>query len=220
VTSSGHTNPAASDNSADRAEISDSELLRRHLAGDPAAFEVLINRYKVELYSFLSRFTGDRTLAEDVFQEAFLQLHLSAGAFDQSRRLRPWLFTIAANKARDAMRSRARRQAAPLDAEVAGSEGEATYLDLMPANIPEPVESLLNLETRRAVQSIVEEMPEHLRTVLLLSYFHDFPYKEIAEILSVPLGTIKSRLHAAVKLFAKRWKALVETSGHERSESK
>ena len=220
MTSSGHTNAADSGSSTGRADISDSELLGRHLAGDPGAFEALTNRYRGELYNFLARFTGDRTLAEDVFQEAFLQLHLSAGAFDTSRRLRPWLFTIAANKARDAMRSRARRQAAPLDAEVSGSEGEATYVDLMPANIPEPVESLLNLETRQAVRSIVEEMPEHLRTVLLLSYFHDFPYKEIAGILSVPLGTIKSRLHAAVKLFAKRWKALAEATENERSESK
>ena len=220
MTSSKHTSAAGPGNSTGPAGVSDGELLQRHLAGDPGAFEALINRYKGELYNFLSRFTGDRTLAEDVFQEAFLQLHLSAGAFDSSRRLKPWLFTIAANKARDAMRSRARRQAAPLDADVSGSEGEATYVDLMPANIPDPVESLLNLETRQAVQTIVEQMPEHLRTVLLLSYFHDFAYKEIAEVLSVPLGTIKSRLHAAVKLFAKRWKASAEAGGHERSESK
>lgn len=215
MTSSTNANPAEPSGSSPTAPISDGELLRRHLAGDPGAFEAIINRYRGELYNFLARFTGDRTLAEDVFQEAFLQLHLSAGAFDQTRRLKPWLFTIAANKARDAMRSRARRQAAPLDATVSGSDGEATYVDLMPANIPQPTETLLNLETRNAVQSIVEQMPEHLRTVLLLSYFHDFAYKEIADILSVPLGTIKSRLHAAVKLFGKRWKAFAETNGNE-----
>jgi RNA polymerase sigma-70 factor (ECF subfamily) len=74
----------------------------------------------------------------------------------------------------------------------------------------------LNLETRQAVQKVVEQMPENLRMVLLLNYFHDFPYKEIAEILDVPLGTVKSRLHAAVKHFAKQWKAIAEQNGHER----
>jgi RNA polymerase sigma-70 factor (ECF subfamily) len=198
------------------ATIDDGELLRRHLAGDKSAFEALMKLYRRELYSFLVRFTGDPTLAEDVFQEAFLQIHLSAAAFDPSRRFKPWLFTIAANKARDAMRSRMRRQAAPLNAAVTtDSDARTTYADLMPSNIPAPDESILNLETRQGVQSIVKEMPDNLRVVLLLSYFHEFPYKEIAEILALPLGTVKSRLHAAVKHFAERWKNIAERTGHD-----
>ncbi len=189
--------------------ISDTELLRRHLAGEEEAFAALVRRYEKELYNFLARFTGDRALAEDLFQETFLQLHVSAGTFDQSRRLKPWLFTIAANKARDALRRRVRHAAAPLDATVSGTADERTsYADLMPSDVPVPQESVLNLEDRRAVESIVSEMPEHLRTVLVLSYFSDLPYKEIADVLDVPLGTVKSRLHAAVRQFAARWKAI------------
>ena len=196
--------------------ISDRQLLQRHLTGDEGAFGMLVNRYRRPLYNFLARFSGDPALAEDIFQETFLQLHLSAGAFDPTRRLKPWLFTIAANKARDAMRSRTRRQAAPLDATIAGGgDSESRYADLMPSNIPDPSESLVNLETRRAVQTIVQDMPENLRTVLLLNYFHDFAYKEIAEMLNLPLGTIKSRLHAAVKYFGKRWKAAVKRNGND-----
>ncbi len=195
---------------------SDTELLQRHLSGDEKAFELLVRRYRRELYNFLGRFTGDRTLAEDIFQETFLQLHLSAGAFDPTRRLRPWLFTIAANKARDAMRKRARRQAAPLDAVISASqEGETSYIDLMPSDIPQPDESILNLETRQAVRNIIGQMPENLRTVLLLNYFHEFPYKDIADMLGVPLGTIKSRLHAAIKHFAKQWKAAADREHHD-----
>ena len=196
--------------------LSDTELLRLHLDGDQDAFGVLVRRYRRELFNFLARFTGDAAMAEDVFQETFLQLHLSGGAFDLSRRLKPWLFTIAANKGRDAMRKTYRRQAAPLDAKIAGSESqESTYADLMPSNIPPPDESLMNLETRQAVQRVVDAMPENLRTVLLMSYFNEFPYKEIAEILDVPLGTVKSRLHAAVQHFARQWKAYASRSGHE-----
>jgi len=195
--------------------VSDTELLQHHLDGNPEAFGALVRRFRRELFNFLARFTGSPAMAEDVFQETFLQLHISAATFDTSRRLKPWLFTIAANKARDAMRKSYRRRAAPLDATVAGSSDEATtYADLMPSDIPAPDESLLNLETRQAVQNIIQQMPENLRTVLLLSYFNEFPYKEIAEILDVPLGTVKSRLHAAVGYFAKQWKAFAARSGH------
>jgi RNA polymerase sigma-70 factor (ECF subfamily) len=200
--------------------VPDTELLRRHIAGDTRAFAALINRYRKELFSFLVRFTGDVELAEDVFQEAFLQLHLSAATFDQDRRLKPWLFTIAANKARDAMRSKWRKQAAPLDASVAGAEDEqTTYASLMPSSIPSPDDYLLNMEVRQAVQNIVNKMPDNLRVVLLLSYFHDFSYKDIAEMLNVPLGTVKSRLHAALNYFARQWKDAGERQGHDRQES-
>ena len=197
--------------------ISDTDLLVRHLAGDAGSFAALVARYRRELFNFLYRFTGDAALAEDVFQEAFLQLHVSGAAFDPSRRLKPWLFTIAANKARDALRSRGRRRAASLDAPVArDAEGATTYADLMPANIPAPDESLLNLETSQAVQRIVDQMPENLRIVLVLCYFHELPYKEIAEILGVPLGTVKSRIHAAVRHFARKWEAAAKRNRDDR----
>ena len=197
--------------------ISDRELLQQHLDGDAGAFAALVRRYRRELYNFLARFTGDASLAEDVFQETFLQLHVSAGTFDMSKRLKPWLFTIAANKARDAMRRSARRQAAPLDAAVrSDQDSHTTYADLMPAEIPQPIETLVNLETRQVVVNIVNEMPENLRVVLVLCYFQSLPYKEIAETLHVPLGTVKSRLHAAVKHFARKWKAAASRLGHEK----
>ena len=100
--------------------VSDNELIRRHLEGDDESFGILMNRYRRELYNFLFRFMGDAALAEDVFQEAFLQVHNSAAAFDQSRNFKPGLFTIAA-KGRDAMRSRQRRQTR-LDATIAGDQ--------------------------------------------------------------------------------------------------
>ncbi len=188
-----------------REHISDEQLLLRYTQGDSDAFTTLVKRYERELFAFLARFLGDATLAEDVFQEAFLQIHLSADDFDASRRLKPWLFTIAANKARDALRRRFRRPAAELDAPVAADKDDVRFIDLIPANIPSPTTGIENHEAAQAVQSIVRQMPENLRIVLLLSYFYDFAYKEIAEILSVPLGTVKSRLHMAVKQFARQW---------------
>ena len=190
-------------------QLSGADLLQRYLEGDNDAFTLIVDRYRKELYSFLVRFIGDPALADDVFQETFLQLHLSAARFKADRRLKPWLFTIAANKARDAMRARSRRQAAPLDKAIANHDADRTgsYLDLMPSQVPAPGEALADSETQEAVKAILDQMPEHLRAVLLLCYYQELSYKDIAEILGVPLGTVKSRLHAAVRYFAERWNA-------------
>ena len=213
----GAVNPKAEPHFEKPEGPSDEQLLLKYTQGDHSAFETLVERYRRELFHFLVRFIGDPALAEDVFQETFLQVHLSAEGFDMTRRLKPWLFTIAANKARDALRSRFRRATAQLDAEVYGNQEDATrFVDLMPANIPQPSEALSNHETANSVRKIVEQMPENLRLVLLLSYFHELPYKEIADILEVPLGTVKSRLHVAVKEFARRWAAAQGKAGNER----
>jgi RNA polymerase sigma-70 factor (ECF subfamily) len=190
--------------------ITDAELLQRHIDGDPIAFETLIKRHQKPLYAFLARYTGDRALAEDVFQEAFLQVHRSAGMFDTSRRFKPWLYTVAVNKARDAMRSGKRHKAAPLDATVGDDGKGASFADLLPADIPLPEEDLLNLETRRAVQDLITEMPDDLRVVLTLAYFQNLPYKEISDILDIPVGTIKSRMYKATRLFAEKYRNWIE----------
>ena len=190
-----------------REEPTDEQLLSDYRQGDKAGFSALVDRYQRELYHFLVRFLGDRAAAEDVFQETFLQVHQSAAQFDLQRRFRPWLFTIAANKARDLIRSQARRPTNPLQASInAGDEESGEFIDLMSAASSVPGEPLERQELQEQVQKTVMGMPDHLREILLLSYFHQFPYKQISDILDIPLGTVKSRLHAAVAYFADRWR--------------
>jgi RNA polymerase sigma-70 factor, ECF subfamily len=194
---------------ADRSRFTDEELLARYRTGDKSSFAQLVERYERELFHFLVRFLGDRAAAEDVFQEAFLQVHQSADQFDPQRRFRPWLFTIAANKARDLMRSQARRPTNPLQASISpGDDDSGEFIDLMQSAAPMPDEPMERRELQQQVHKTVMNMPEHLREILLLSYFHQFPYKQISDILSIPLGTVKSRLHAAVAHFADRWRAM------------
>jgi RNA polymerase sigma-70 factor (ECF subfamily) len=187
--------------------VPDEQLLADYRHGDKKAFADLVARYQRELYHFLVRFLGNRAAAEDVFQETFLQVHQSAEQFDLQRRFRPWLFTIAANKARDLIRSQARRPTNPLQASISGDDESGEFIDLMQAAAEIPGAALESEELQKQVQNTVGTMPEHLREILLLSYFHQFPYKQIGEILGIPLGTVKSRLHAAVAHFADRWKA-------------
>lgn len=194
----------------------DEQLLADYVAGQIDGFELLVRRHSQELFRFLVRFTGSATLAEDVVQEAFLQVHVSAASFDNSRRFKPWLFTIAANKARDLIRSRRRRPEVPLDAQVGSDEEEGQrFLDFLADTSTAPSGALEEHEERAFVRSIMERLPDHLREVLVLSYYHRFPYKEIAEILGVPLGTVKSRLHAAVGQFGQAYRAAVGGHAHE-----
>jgi len=190
----------------DRHELSDEQLLAAYRQGDTGCFALLVQRYESELFHFLVRFLGDRAAAEDVFQETFLQIHQSADQFDPDRRFRPWLFTIAANKARDLLRSQTRRATSALEASVdpASPEG-GDFLQLMSSSAPPADTRMEETEMQRMVQTAVMNMPGHLREILILSYFHEFSYKQIADILGVPLGTVKSRLHAAVACFAELW---------------
>lgn len=172
----------------------------------------LIERHQADLMRFLTRLTGENAGAEDVFQEAFLQAHVAAHTFDAERRFRPWLFTIAANKARDYLRRKVRRRtldlSAPMDGGGAGGEGSSgSFIDLMEVDIPAPDEAMQRRETSVKVQGILDALPYSLREILLLAYFQRLSYVQIADELGIPLGTVKSRLHSAVATFAKLWKA-------------
>lgn len=189
-------------------DFSDEQLLAQYRNGDIQAFTALVDRYRQELFHFLTRMFNNRTLADDVFQETFLQVHLSADSFDITRRFRPWLFTIAMNKARDQLRRSNRRETVSLSTPLrSGQDEKGTYVDLMEVDIPLPDQFAEQQESRQLVREVVTGLPTQLREVLLLAYFHKFSYKQIAEMLDVPVGTVKSRLHTAVGTFAKRWKS-------------
>jgi RNA polymerase sigma-70 factor (ECF subfamily) len=188
---------------------SDEALLAAYRRGDRSSFSRLVERYQRELFHFLIRFVGDRAAAEDLFQESFLQVHQSSNQFDPQRRFRPWLFTIAANKARDYLRAQARRPANQLQAAInPANDDSGEFIDLMKNSNAGPSAPMERRELQELVQKTVMEMPANFREILLLSYFHQFSYKQIGEMLAIPLGTVKSRLHAAVAFFADRWRLL------------
>jgi RNA polymerase sigma-70 factor (ECF subfamily) len=183
----------------------DEELLCAYREGEGEALRLLIERYRAPLFGFLVRFLGDRAAAEDVFQEAFLQVHLSADSFDPERRLKPWLFTIAANKGRDWLRKQRRQAATELSTPVSSGDGSTEMVDLLEGPGLAPEVDLDDSELSTQVRHAVDDLPDHLREILLLAYFQRFNYNQIAEVLDIPLGTVKSRLHSAVAAFKRRW---------------
>jgi RNA polymerase sigma-70 factor (ECF subfamily) len=189
----------------------DEELLDRFRRGVTEAFGVLLRRYERELYGYLRRYLGDSTLAEDVFQNTFLQVYLKSGQFEDGRSVRPWLYAIATNQAIDALRRQARHQAVSLEQarEVTGEGDPGSLSQALVSDHAGPPELAADGETREQVRARVDRLPENLRHVLILAYYQGLKYREIAEIVGIPVGTVKSRLHAALAKLQEAWPAPV-----------
>jgi RNA polymerase sigma-70 factor (ECF subfamily) len=186
---------------------SDENLLDRHRQGQKEAFGVLVRRYERELYGYLRRYVGDSSLAEDVFQNTFLQLFLKCDQYETGRPVRPWLYTIATHQAIDTLRRNGRHQAVSLDQtrEDAPDSEVRSLMDLVESRDPDPVLSAQTEENRQKIRESVDRLPEFLRQVVILAYFQGLKYRDIADILSIPVGTVKSRLHAALVKLQEAW---------------
>jgi len=185
---------------------SDDELLLRFRSGETGAFGELVRRFQRELYAYLRRYLGQEALAEDVFQNTFLQVYQKAQQFEEGRKVRPWLYAIATHQAIDALRRQNRRLAVSLDQMAAASEGEvSTWADTLPASGHEPLEGLELGEQKQRVRDSVNALPEHLKLTVILAYYQGLKYREIADILHIPVGTVKSRLHAALAKLHEAW---------------
>ncbi len=154
----------------------------------------------------MRRYLGEFTLAEDVFQNTFLQFHQRLELYDASRPVRPWLYTIATNQAIDTLRKSGRHDQVSLDANASSDEEGGTFAELIEGKAAEPLEALIGAERQQWVHNAVSNLPERLRLVLILAYYQGLSYREIAEVLNVPVGTVKSRLHTAVSRLAELWR--------------
>ncbi|MCH8921759.1 MAG: RNA polymerase sigma factor [Planctomycetes bacterium] len=188
--------------------MSDEQLLLEYrTTGDRDLFDELVHRFERELYSYLRRYLGDAAMAEDVFQLTFLQVHLKCDQFDRGRRFRPWLYTIATNQAIDAQRRNRRHRMVSLDsAGPAGEQDDLTSLArLLASNQPGPIDKLETEERRAWVREATDQLPEQLRSAVALVYYQGMKYREAAEVLDIPVGTIKSRLHSAILKLNEAW---------------
>jgi RNA polymerase sigma-70 factor (ECF subfamily) len=190
------------------AEASDEVLMASYLAGDTSAYETLVRRYEKELFSYLQRMLGDPSMAEDVFQNTFFTVHTKRHLFVAGRPFRPWLYTLATHQAIDAMRRNGRHVRPSLDQRVDQGNGDqpTSLVDLLSSAQAPPAEQLERRETAALVRASVDELPEHLRSAIVLCYYQGFKYKEIAQVLGIPVGTVKSRLHAAVVRLTEVWR--------------
>jgi RNA polymerase sigma-70 factor (ECF subfamily) len=192
---------------ADVGQMTDEELLAEYrLAGSAQLFEALVKRYERELYNYLRRFLGNTVLAEDAFQATFLQVHLKCHLFDGERKVRPWLYTVATNQAIDIQRRNRRHRLVSLDRfNQTQHEELGTLVDLLRSKEVDPGDRLEHSERKEWVRDAVAALPDQLQSAVKLVYFRGLKYREAADELSVPVGTVKSRIHSAVKRLSEAW---------------
>jgi RNA polymerase sigma-70 factor (ECF subfamily) len=180
-------------------ELPDERLVRAAAAGEMWALEALFRRYEGPVVRYLQRLVREEDAADDLFQESFLRAYVNLGSFHPERSFRAWLYRIATNAALDFVRRR--RRALP------------------PAHTDEPdpgVETVVfRRDLARQVEEAVAELSDDHRTVFLLRHSQELSYAEIAEVVGGPEGTVRSRMHYAVRALREKLRYLVEEGRHE-----
>jgi RNA polymerase sigma-70 factor (ECF subfamily) len=190
-----------------RPEPTDEELIYRfRTTHDAAAFESLVHRYERALFGYLRRYLHSAEMAEDAFQATFLRVHLNRDRFEEGRKFRPWLYSIATHQAIDAQRRNRRHRMATLDrCHAAGTDGSSlsTTVASRDGTADERAEEA---ENREWIRSAVGSLSEAQRLVLQLVYHKGMKYREVAESLGLPVGTVKSRVSAALLKLGDLWR--------------
>ena len=170
-------------------------LLRYREIGDAEAFSILVHRHERELFNYLRRYLGNADQADDVFQATFLQVHRRCHLFDDKRRFRPWLYSIATHQAIDSMRRSRRHQRMSVDGP---SLHGSTLGNALVARTLGPAAQLEEGEERAWARRAVANLPEAQRSALVLVYFQGMKYRDAAAKLGIPEGTLKTRVHTGV----------------------
>jgi RNA polymerase sigma-70 factor (ECF subfamily) len=188
-------------------EQSDLELVRRVQRGERGAFDLLVLRYQHKVVKLVARLLRDPTEAEDVAQEAFVKAYRAIGSFRGDSAFYTWLYRIAVNTARNAMASRHRR---PLDYEADLSENEQSAVASRMRHNDTPEATALSEEIHQTVNQAVSELPEDLRTAIILREIEGLSYEEIAAAMDCPVGTVRSRIFRAREAIDRSLKPLMD----------
>lgn len=187
---------------------SDSGLVEECRKGDATAFDELVRRHKDRIYNVVYRFVGNREDALDVAQEVFIRAYRGIRTYQGSAKVYTWLYSIAANLARNRLRDASRKgrdRAISLEAMEERAPGAT---DAYASNSQNPGQIAMDSEMQQLLQDCLEELPDNYRMAFILRTFEDLSYDEIAEVMGCPTGTVKSRLNQARKMLYERLKEL------------
>ncbi|WP_301108573.1 RNA polymerase sigma factor SigW [Sporosarcina sp.] len=162
------------------------------LDGNQEAFEEIVIHFQHRLYQVCYRMLNNAAEAEDIAQEAFVRAYVNLETYDQKRKFSTWLYRIATNLCID--RIRKKKPDYHLDAEVPGTQGLDMYSQIA-ADQRLPEEEVEKMQMQERIQYEVNRLPDKYRTIIILRYMEDLQLQEIADILEMPLGTVKTRVH-------------------------
>lgn len=185
----------------------DQQLVQRVQKGDKSAFDLLVLKYQHRVLKLVNRFVNDAAEAEDVAQEAFLKAYRALPAFRGESAFYTWLYRIAINTAKNALVSN-RRRPVDFDLDLQDPDQYERQAKLKDSDTPEGV--LLTDEIRLVVEKALEQLPEDLRTAIVLRELEGLSYEEIAEAMDCPVGTVRSRIFRAREAIDKKLKPLLD----------
>jgi RNA polymerase sigma-70 factor (ECF subfamily) len=198
--------PAVADGPA---PASDEDLLGRYRDDRrPEDLAELFRRYSGELSRYLASYLGDDALTEDVVQDTFLQVHVKCGLYRDGWPARPWLYAVALHRAIDARRQAKRMPSIRIEAPIPADESPP-LLDVLASEAPGPLDGIQVGERQDWIRASVARLPDAQRQVLLRTYYQGMTYAEVANLMKIPEGTVKSRLHGAIA----RMRAMADRSG-------
>ena len=171
---------------------SDEDLIKRFQDGDEQAYVELVNRYRDRLMNFVYRFTSDSEQSEDIVQETLIKLYTHKHYYKKIAKFSTWIYTIAANYAKTELRKKKNRKITNLSQM---SSDEKDY-DL-PSVQPDTDQLIESEYLEKRIQSAINTLPLHFKTVIVLRDVQELSYDEISNIVEVPLGTVKSRINRA-----------------------
>jgi len=192
------------------AEHSDEELMLRVQSGVTDCYDVLVERYKVRLFNYLYRLTGNRDDAEEIAQEAFVKAYIHADKYKTIARFSTWLYTIATNLVRNRVRSRSRApQLVSLWTRGFGDSDEERVLDIEDTGRT-PDETINDAELSSVINRAIAKIPEKYRESFVLREINELSYEEIAAVTGLKLGTVRSRINRARNYFRQLVAPVVE----------
>ncbi|KGX84170.1 RNA polymerase sigma factor SigW [Pontibacillus litoralis] len=169
--------------------------------GDQSAFEEIVTFYQGKVYQICFRMLGNAHEAEDIAQEAFVRAYTNIHSFDENRKFSTWLYRIATNLSID--RIRKKKPDYFLDAEVKGTEGLTMYSQIS-ADQALPEEEVESLELQSYIHKQILSLPAKYRSVIVLRYIDELSLQEISEVLDIPIGTVKTRIHRGREALRKK----------------
>lgn len=179
--------------------------IKQLLKGDKSSFAEIVEIYKDRVYQICYRMLGNPQEAEEMAQEAFIRAYINISSYKLDRKFSTWLFRIATNLCID--RIRKKKPDFYLDAEVSGTDGLTLYSQVA-ANVQLPEEEIEHMELQETIQKEILKLPEKYRSVIVLKYIEELSLKEISEILDLPIGTVKTRIHRGREALRERLRHL------------
>ena len=182
---------------------SNSELIERAIQGDEAAYKELLENYRGAIFNLLYKMVRNKEETEDLVQEAFIKAFRALPSFNEEYAFSTWLYKIAINNCIDHMRKK-RLKTYSMDKPVQSKDGE---LDReFPDTSMSPDKQVLHEERTNIIETAIDELPENYKVAIILRHSEEKAYEEIAEILNIPLGTVKARIFRAREMLKKKLK--------------